>query len=123
MDKKILEQLKAKLEEKKQSLISQLGNIGQRAEGAEINFDSTFPQYGDSLEDSASEVADYTKNLSLERDLEKELKDVEKALKQMAEGGYGICGYCGQEIELERLMVRPESGSCVECKKTIKAGN
>lgn len=120
MEAKNLEILKIKLEEKKAELIKQLDNIGHRVKGSEINFDSDFPEYGDSLEDSAAEVADYANNLSLERDLEKQLRDVEKSLKKITDGGYGVCSYCGQEIEIDRLMARPESSACVACKKKLQ---
>lgn len=122
MDKQLLNDLKKQLTERQEAVIGQLGSIGHREvgeEGAEINFNADFPQYGDSAEDSAVEVADYAKNLSVERELEKELRDIEKAIKKMADGTYGICSHCGQPIEIERLKVRPESGSCVSCKKAI----
>lgn len=122
MDKQLIENLKKQLAERKETVISQLSSIGHRElgeEGAEINFNADFPQYGESAEDSAVEVADYAKNLSVERELEKELRDIEKAIKKMADGTYGICNHCGQQIEIERLKVRPESGSCVSCKKAI----
>lgn len=111
---------KKQLEEKKNHIIKQLESIGHRKEGAEINFDADFPEYGDSMEDSAMEVADYTKNLSFERKLEKELGDVEKALAKIADKSYGQCNYCHQSIEIERLKIRPESTACVACKKNLK---
>lgn len=120
MDQALIEQLKEQLVQRKKLIIEQLQSIGSRTDGDEINFEAKFPDYGDSLEDSASEVADYTKNLSLERDLEKDLHDVEKAIKRIEEGKYGICSHCGQEIEIERLKIRPESSSCVVCKNTLK---
>jgi len=120
MDKELIAELKAQLEQKKKIIIEQLQSIGSRTDGEQINFEAKFPDYGDSLEDSATEVADYTKNLSLERDLEKELNDIEKALKRMEGDGYGICTHCNKQIELERLKVRPESSSCVECKNRLK---
>lgn len=122
MDKQLLASLKKQLEERKAALISQLSSIGHQEkseDGAEINFNADFPQYGESAEDNAVEVADYAKNLSVERELEKELRDIEKAVKKMADGTYGICSHCGQQIEIERLKIRPESGSCVSCKKAI----
>jgi DnaK suppressor protein len=119
MDKQGTEELKKQLEEKKEKVIKQLSSIGDQAEGAEINFNATFPQYGDSAEDNAVEVADYAKNLSVEKELEKELRDVEKALKKIEEETYGVCNHCGKDIEPERLKVRPESGSCVACKNAI----
>jgi len=120
MDQSLISELKDQLEKKRIVIIEQLQSIGSRTEGAETNFDAKFPDYGDSLEDSATEVADYTKNLSLERDLEKELHDVESALVKIDNGTYGICSHCGKQIEIERLKVRPESSSCVECKKKLK---
>jgi len=119
MEKKLLNDFKKQLEERRESLVRQLGNIGDQAEGAETNFNATFPQYGDSAEDNAVEVADYAKNLSVEKELEKELRDVEKAIRKMEDGTYGVCGHCGKEISVERLRVRPESGSCIACKNAI----
>jgi len=122
MDANTIKELKQLLEAKKMDLIAQLESIGHRAAGSEVNFDADFPNYDDSasLEDSASEVVDYDRNLSLEKNLEDELRSVEKALKRITEGAYGQCSYCGKEIEIERLKIRPESASCVSCKNTLK---
>lgn len=119
MDQQLLPELRQQLLAKRQMIIEQLEGIGSPAAGKD-NFDAKFPDYGDSMEDSAVEVADYTKNLSLERDLEKELQGVDKAIKSMDDGTYGVCSYCGNEIELERLKIRPESTSCVACKNALK---
>lgn len=110
------------LEAKQADIIKQLGSIGSKSAGAEVNFDAKFPDYGDSasIEDNASEVSDYTTNLSLERDLEDELHSVEKVLKSIEEGKYGVCKYCHKEIEIERLKIRPESTACVACKNSLK---
>jgi len=125
MEEKYLTEFKTVLEAKQADIIKQLAKIGSRAEtgnGAEINFNADYPDYGDdaSIEDSASEVTDYTVNLSLEKELEGDLRDVEKALKAIANGTYGHCKYCHKEIEIERLRIRPESNSCVFCKNTLK---
>jgi DnaK suppressor protein len=81
--------------------------------------DQTFPDYGDSEEDNAREVADYEANLSIENDLEKSLRDVISSLKRLEKGDYGICRYCKKAIEEKRLLARPTSSACVACKKTI----
>lgn len=122
MEEKFLSEFKTILEAKKADIIKQLSKIGSRAEGAEINYNASFPDYGDSasMEDNASEVVDFTTNLSLEHELEGDLRDVEKALKSIADGTYGKCKYCKKEIEIERLRIRPESNSCVSCKNTLK---
>ena len=120
MDQQTLAGFKTKLEARQEKIISQLESVGHRVSGAETNFHADFPDYGDSEEDNATEVADYTKNLSFERGLEKELRGIEAALAKIETGAYGRCSHCGQEIEIERLMIRPESNSCVSCKKILK---
>jgi RNA polymerase-binding transcription factor DksA len=123
MDIKLLTTLKKALIEKKEMLIKQLESIGSRVskDGENENFEAKFPDYGDSQEDNAVEVADYAKNLSLERNLESDLEGTEKALDTMEKGTYGICSYCGKPIEVERLKIRPESTSCVACKNALKS--
>lgn len=122
MEEQKIQEFKQQLEDKRKEITQQLDAIGSRAEGAETNFNADFPDYGNSasIEDNASEVADYTTNLSLERDLESQLHDIDKALKRIEEGKYGICKYCNKEIEPERLKIRPESTACVACKKSLK---
>lgn len=123
MDIKLLATLKTALIEKKAMLIKQLESIGSRVskDGQNEDFEAKFPDYGDSLEDNAVEVADYAKNLSLERNLESDLEGTEKALDNIEKGTYGVCSYCGKPIEVERLKIRPESTSCVACKKALKS--
>ncbi|MFA5124688.1 MAG: TraR/DksA C4-type zinc finger protein [Patescibacteria group bacterium] len=122
MNDQQLQQFKLQLEAKKAEIIKHLDAIGTRAEGDEVNFNADFPDYGNSqsIEDNASEVSDYATNLSLEHELEDNLHDVEKALKKIVEGTYGKCKHCGKEIEAGRLAIRPESTSCVSCKKSLK---
>ncbi len=78
-----------------------------------------FPSYGDKEDENASEVADYAANLTLEETLAKSLRDVVKSLKRLEDGSYGVCKYCKKPIEEKRLLARPTSSACVECKKTI----
>lgn len=123
MDQKIIQSFKDKLEDRKSEIIKELEGIGKRADGAEINFNAQIPEYGDSAEDNAVEVADYAKNLSFERELEKSLAEVERALKRIETDKFGLCENCDQEIAIERLQIRPESAYCVECKNQMSGEN
>ncbi len=78
-----------------------------------------FPDYGDQEDENAAEVADYVVNISLKDNLEKNLRDANKALEKLKKGDYGICKYCHKPIEEKRLLARPTSSSCMSCKKTI----
>lgn len=87
--------------------------------GVDGNDESLFPDYGNSEEDNALEVADYEANLSIESDLKRSLRDVEAALSRLETGQYGVCKYCKKAIEEKRLVARPTSSACIACKKTI----
>lgn len=86
---------------------------------AESDYDANFPNLGDKEDENASEVAEFSTNLSLEGELEKALRDIESALRQIDKGVYGICKYCKQPIDEKRLEARPTSSSCIKCKKTL----
>jgi RNA polymerase-binding transcription factor DksA len=45
------------------------------------------------------------------------LEDCKIALKKMADGTYGICVDCGEEINEDRLRARPEASRCKPCQE------
>jgi DnaK suppressor protein len=46
---------------------------------------------------------------------------ITEALERMEEGRFGICEECGDEIPLKRLMARPVTTLCIECKRAQEA--
>lgn len=104
----------------KDRLEKELANFAHRNPQAAItDYNADFPNVGDKEDENASEVAQFSDNLSLEDTLEKALRDVESALKSIEQGTYGICKYCKAEIDERRLEARPTSSSCIQCKKTL----
>lgn len=117
MNNKLLEELTAQLQIERIKLEAELGNIAHRAQnGSEV---VDFPSHGDKEDENAAEVAEFSDNLSLESELESALKDVHSALKAVDNGSYGKCKYCQNDIDVQRLMARPTSTSCIACKKTL----
>jgi RNA polymerase-binding transcription factor len=45
------------------------------------------------------------------------LKDIERSLKQIAEGTYGLCEGCGEEISSNRLQALPWARYCLACQE------
>jgi len=45
------------------------------------------------------------------------LKDIERSLRQLAEGTYGICEGCGEEISSNRLQALPWARYCLTCQE------
>ena len=62
----------------------------------------------DLLEDTGLAVADIRM---------KELTRMEEAFRRFAEGSYGICEDCGEEIDEARLRVAPYAPCCLRCQE------
>jgi len=48
---------------------------------------------------------------------QKELKEIEVALNKIANGEYGICEMCEDEIGFQRLKVKPHAVYCIDCRE------
>lgn len=114
-----LAKIKAMLFIEKTRLEEELPKFTKKNPRVSGDYDSTFPEYGDKEDENAAEVAEYVTNLPLEQSMEKTLRDVDKSLERLEKNDYGICKYCGKAIEEKRLLARPTSSACVECKKAI----
>ena len=47
----------------------------------------------------------------------REIKDIDKALRQIADGSYGICDGCRKNIPMKRLEAIPHASFCIDCKR------
>lgn len=45
------------------------------------------------------------------------LDKIEKALRKIDDGSFGVCEDCGEEISVKRLEARPETTLCIRCKE------
>ena len=45
------------------------------------------------------------------------LEKIEKGLKKIVEGTFGICEECEEPISVKRLEARPETTLCIRCKE------
>jgi RNA polymerase-binding protein DksA len=117
MNTEIIEKIKSDLLLMKKQLTEEMSGIGQ---GPDSHRGPDMPDYGDETDENAQEVEQYTTNLEADKVLEKTKNDVEKALQSIEDGTYGTCKYCGKEIEEKRLLIRPFSSSCVNCKSELQ---
>ncbi len=70
--------------------------------------------------DQASSERDRELGLILgDREREK-VRNIDEALQRIADGEYGICEECEEEIPLGRLKVVPFARYCVKCKADIE---
>jgi len=123
MNKKLVHQLKQKLESEKTAIEEQLKKFAKKDEKLPGDWDTVFPKYnggeaGDAaLEKAADEIEEYSTLLPIEYSLELRLKNIDLALEKIKKGKYGVCEKCKKEIPTDRLRVSPEARFCLKCQK------
>jgi DnaK suppressor protein len=71
---------------------------------------------GGDPEQLGSELFEQEKLISVERELEHTLREVQHALHKLDAGTYGVCDGCGRNIPAQRLRAHPQAALCVACK-------
>lgn len=120
MNKQVITKIKKELEEKKKEVELELESFTKEDKHAKSKHMPSFTDLGSTNDDNAKEIDIYSTNLSVSKVLESTLKDINATLKRIADGTYGICKYCGNEIPEKRLLARPASSACVACKAKLQ---
>jgi DnaK suppressor protein len=58
-------------------------------------------------------------NMLMDKQSEK-LEAIERSLKRMKKGDYGICESCEEQINIERLKVKIFADYCIACREVIE---
>ena len=70
--------------------------------------------------DFALDAAQDELNSQLAEVESRELKQIETAIKKMADGSYGICEMCEKNIPLARLNALPYAALCISCQTKVE---
>ncbi len=102
---------KTLLENEKNTLEKELGQIGRKTDSSGVVWDSQSHENEDTAdrEDVASSIENFENNESTIQVLETQLLEVNDALDKIEKGTYGICEISGEEIELDRLEANPSA--------------
>ena len=98
------DQLRRALEQRRASLLEELGRDAARLREERLDVGD------DAVEDLLVEID----RADLSRDAE-ELRAIQAARRRLANGTYGICIDCGVQIAFERLRAEPAAARCFEC--------
>ncbi len=104
--KKELEKIKKTLIEKRDTLMSSIGN--------RVKYDLSENEVGDPIDDASSSL-DKELLFGASENEKKVMEEIESALKRIEKGTYGKCEQCGVKIEEKRLKVLPYSRYCIKC--------
>ncbi|MCL5277335.1 MAG: RNA polymerase-binding protein DksA [Deltaproteobacteria bacterium] len=116
MEKKGLREFNQILLSMKQKILEESGKLSDhfQSEGNK-NLRLSDPNDRASMETNASVM------LRLGDRNRKLLLKIEKALKKIKDGTYGLCEICGEEISEERLRFRPVTTQCIKCKTELES--
>lgn len=117
MDKQFIEERKKDLLARKESLKKQLSAFAKKSQINEDDYSTKWTDFGEKEDDNISEVEVFERNINLEGTLEVSIVKINKALKNIEKGTYGICEKCRGLIEEGRLKVFPSATACMKCKK------
>ncbi len=111
------EVLKKMLLNKREQLLKEVKNeVSQYIKGENRQLVDTALDDGDwSVVDLSEDVR--LRQLSAHRET---LLKIDEALRKLAEGTYGICESCGEEISEQRLKIMPFAINCRDCQERIE---
>lgn len=115
MDKKALKKHEANLLERRNQLL----NMVERTEDYGREADREVSQ------DPADKASNsYTKELLFSQSTTERntLRLIEEALNRIADGSYGECVNCGEEIQPKRLDAIPWTPHCIRCQELVEQG-
>jgi len=119
VNKKMMEELRSRLESEQKHLLGELEQIEIDARPSEVRREGS--PFG-KREEEATESLELEKRLADEKRVKTNLAEIEHALQKFEEGTYGLCDSCGQPIAPERLEALPQASLCVKCKEKNAKG-
>jgi RNA polymerase-binding protein DksA len=106
------EELKAELEHRRSALLDEFRqDLHRMRQDGLDHVVGAVPDPGDEAVQSLIQDLDQAE---ASRDLW-ELRILEAARERIAEGSYGVCTSCGQDIAYERLRANPAAERCIQC--------
>lgn len=110
---------KTKLNQFKKVLEGRLDELTKESKQTVTDITHDDEAYAD-WTDVASVETDRTLQLKI-RDRERMLMGkIEEALHRIEVGSFGLCERCGEEISEQRLMARPVTTLCIDCKSELE---
>ena len=121
MTERDLQKFKKLLEEKRLSIVQDLGLLEERSMHTTSAESSGDLIYSDHMPELGSDAIEREKAFLFASRDGVYLSQIEEALRRVQDGTFGICRACGKKIPEERLEAVPTTTICVPCKEA--AGN
>ncbi len=109
-----LRDLRVRLEEERVELDTQLTTIVEDSFAVTQSDLSGDVGLDDESADAGTATFEREKDLSIENNVRDLLQKIDRALKRMNDGTYGICDICGKPIEKARVKALPYVDLCIK---------
>ncbi|WP_410768674.1 TraR/DksA C4-type zinc finger protein [Fontibacillus sp. BL9] len=111
-----LQYLKESLQEEKQEFENHFDTESSPSHSEESLRASTgeLSAYDNHPADVGTETFERSRDMAVDDNLARRLKDINRALDRINDSSYGTCSVCGNEIPYERLEAIPYTSYCVE---------
>jgi DnaK suppressor protein len=114
LTKKELGDLRIRLEEERTQLDTQLTSIVEDSFAIAQSELASDVGLDDESTDAGTATSEREKDLSIENNVRDLLQKIERALKRMDDGSYGVCDICGKNIEKARVKALPYVDLCIK---------
>ncbi len=113
-----LEHFRRLLEEKRLSIMRDMGLLEAHSMNADVADSSGDLTYSDHMAELGSDAIEREKAYYFSSRNGAYLEQVEDALKRIQDRRFGICRVCGKEIPKARIEAVPTTTVCVPCKES-----
>jgi RNA polymerase-binding transcription factor len=114
LTKKEIDDLRTRLLEERTELGDQLTTIEDEAFSASQSDLSGDVGLDDESADAGTATFEREKDLSIENNVRDLIDKIDRALKRIDEGTYGLCSVCGRPIEKARIKALPYVDLCIK---------
>jgi len=114
LTKKEIDELQARLQQERAELEVQLATIEDTSFAATQSDLSGDVGLDDEAADAGTATFEREKDLSIEQNVRDLLQKIDRALKRIEEGSYGLCERCGRPIEKARIKALPYVDLCIK---------
>jgi RNA polymerase-binding protein DksA len=109
-----IDELRTRLESEREELAAQLTTIEDQAFAATQSDMSGDVGVDDESADAGTATFEREKELSIEQNVRDLIQKIDRALKRIDDGTYGICEVCGKPIEKARIKALPYVDLCIK---------
>ena len=114
LTKKEIDDLRARLLEEREELQDQLTTIEDNSFATTQSDMSGDVGLDDESADAGTATFEREKDLSIEQNVRDLLQKIDRALKRIEAGTYGVCDRCGKPIEKARVKALPYVDLCIK---------